>query len=161
MDTWIQLKNLESDGERNRLIQVLKSRGMAHSNQVREFGLSAKGIHLNPVYLGSGGVLTGSARVLQEAQERARDVARQQELQRKHNLLQRGLRTLETQIHALQAEKEAQEQELALIGTQESRHRSALDANRQTLSLSRGQSGGKSNETKPNGTANKAGSKRI
>ena len=161
VDTWIQLKNLESDGERNRLIQVLKSRGMAHSNQVREFGLSAKGIHLNPVYLGSGGVLTGSARVLQEAQERARDVARQQELQRKHNLLQRGLRTLETQIHALQAEKEAQEQELALIGTQESRHRAALDADRQTLSFSRRESGGKPNETKPNGTANKSGSKRI
>jgi len=161
VDTWIQLKNLESDGERNRLIQVLKSRGMAHSNQVREFGLSAKGIHLNPVYLGSGGVLTGSARVLQEAQARARDIARQQELQRKHNLLQRSLRTLETQIHALQAEKDAQEQELARMGTQESRHRATLDANRQTLSLSRGQSGGKSNETKPNGTANKAGSKRI
>jgi len=156
VDTWIQLKNVETDGERNRLIQVLKSRGMAHSNQVREFNLSAKGIHLNPVYLGSGGVLTGSARVLREAQERALDAARQEELQRKHNLIQRGLRTLETQIHALQAEKEAQEHELALMGTQESSHRATLNAERQTLSISRQEPG-----SKPNGTSNKAGSKRV
>ena len=156
VDTWIQLKNVETDGERNRLIQVLKSRGMAHSNQVREFKLSAKGIHLNPVYLGSGGVLTGSARVLREAQERALDAARQEELQRKHNLIQRGLRTLETQIHALQAEKEAQEHELALMGTQESSHRATLNAERQTLSISRQEPG-----SKPNGTSNKAGSKRV
>jgi len=156
VDTWIQLKNVETDGERNRLIQVLKSRGMAHSNQVREFKLSAKGIHLNPVYLGAGGVLTGSARVLREAQERALDAARQEELQRKHNLIQRGLRTLETQIHALQAEKEAQEHELALMGTQESSHRATLNAERQTLSISRQEPG-----SKPNGTSNKAGSKRV
>jgi len=156
VDTWIQLKNIENDGERNRLIQVLKSRGMAHSNQVREFNLSDRGIHLSPVYLGKGGVLTGSARVLQEAQERAQDVARQQELQRKQTVLQRTLRTLETQIHALQAEKEAQEHELALIGTQESSYRAALNAERETLSLSRQEP-----TNKPNGTSNRAGSKRI
>jgi circadian clock protein KaiC len=161
VDTWIQLKNVENDGERNRLVQVLKSRGMAHSNQVREFNLSDQGIELNPVYLGSGGVLTGSARILREAQERMENVAKEQEWQRKQNLIQRGLRTLETQIHALQAEKEAREQELALMGTQESTHRAALDADRQTLSLSRRNSSGKSNETKPNGTANKSGGKRI
>src|SRR5205814_7248156 len=138
--------------ERNRLIQILKSRGMEHSNQVREFNLSAKGIELNPVYLGSGSVLTGSARLLREAQERMENIAREQEWQRRQNLIQRGLRTLETQIHALQAEKEAHEQELALIGTQESTYRAALDADRQTLSLSRRNSGGKPNETKPNGT---------
>ena len=156
VDTWIQLKNVENDGERNRLIQVLKSRGMAHSNQVREFNLSDQGIHLCPVYLGSGEVLTGSARVLREAQERARDVARKQELERKQTALQRALRTLETQIHALQAEKEAQEQELAVMATEESSHRAMLSAERQTLSISRQEPGGK-----PNGTANKAGSKRI
>ena len=156
VDTWIQLKNIETDGERNRLIQVLKSRGMAHSNQVREFNLSDEGIHLSPVYLGSGGVLTGSARVLREAQERAQDVARKQELQRKQTVLQRALRTLEAQIQALQAEKEAQENELAGIGTQESSHRATVYAERQTLSISRQELGGK-----PNGTANKSGSKRI
>jgi len=156
VDTWIQLKNVENDGERNRLIQVLKSRGMAHSNQVREFNLSNRGIHFSPVYLGSGGVLTGSARILREAQERMENIAREQEWQRKQSLIQRGLRNLETQIHALQAEKEAQEHELALMGTEESSHRAAVNADRQTLSISRRESGGK-----PNGTSNKAGSKRI
>jgi hypothetical protein len=71
-------------------------------------------------------------------------------------MLQRGLRTLETQINALQAEKEAQEHELALMGAQESTHRAAVDADRQTLSISRRESGGK-----PNGTSIKPGSKRI
>ena len=71
MDTWLLLRNVEFNGERNRTIYVLKSRGMAHSNQVREFVLSDKGIDLVDVYLGADRVLTGTARVAQEAQERA------------------------------------------------------------------------------------------
>jgi len=157
VDTWIQLKNIETDGERNRLVQILKSRGMAHSNQVREFNLSDNGIELNPVYLGSAGVLTGSARIQQEARERQQEAARKQELQRRQSVLQRALRTLDTQIHALRAEREAQERELAAIGTEETTYRAALNEERQTLSVSRH----RPTETKQNGTANKSGSKRI
>ncbi len=71
IDTWIFTRDVELNGERNRCIHVLKSRGMANSNQVREFVMSNEGIRLLPVYVGSGTVLTGSARATQEARERA------------------------------------------------------------------------------------------
>src|SRR5438445_11657737 len=71
IDTWIFARDVELNGERNRCIHVLKSRGMANSNQVREFLMSKDGIRLLPVYVGSGTVLTGSARATQEARERA------------------------------------------------------------------------------------------
>ena len=70
IDTWILVRDIELNGERNRCIYVLKSRGMAHSNQVREFVMSRKGIRLLPVYIGAGIVLTGSARLNQEAREK-------------------------------------------------------------------------------------------
>ena len=73
MDTWLLLRDIEIGGERNRGLYVLKSRGMAHSNQIREFLLSDRGIDIVDVYLGPGGVLTGSARVAQEAQEKAEE----------------------------------------------------------------------------------------
>jgi len=69
VDTWLLLRDVEVGGERNRLLYVLKARGMAHSNQVREFQITSKGIKLVPAYLGSAGVLTGSARLSQEARE--------------------------------------------------------------------------------------------
>src|SRR6267154_1179356 len=71
IDTWIFARDVELNGERNRCIHVLKSRGMANSNQVREFLMSKDGIRLLPVYVGGGAVLTGSARLSQEARERA------------------------------------------------------------------------------------------
>ena len=71
MDTWILLRHIESNGERNRGIWVLKSRGMAHSNQIREFVFTEHGIELVDVYLGAEGVLTGTARAAQEAKETA------------------------------------------------------------------------------------------
>src|SRR5581483_1164745 len=80
MDTWILVRNLEANGERNRGLFILKSRGMAHSNQVREFVLSDKGIHLVDVYTGQGTVLAGSARVSQQARERAEELLHQQGL---------------------------------------------------------------------------------
>lgn len=79
MDTWLLVRNVETGGERNRVLYVLKSRGMAHSNQVREFVIGKDGIELVDVYVGSGGVLTGAARVAQEAREaREADIADQQ-----------------------------------------------------------------------------------
>ena len=74
-DTWLLLRDGELNGERNRCLYILKSGGMAHSNQMREFTMSKKGLRLIPAYIGSGGVLTGSSHVAQEARERAAEVA--------------------------------------------------------------------------------------
>ena len=83
MDLWILLKMIETNGERNRGIYVLKARGTAHSNQIREFRLTDKGIEVLDTYMGSGGVLTGTARIAQEAADQAARLSQQLELERK------------------------------------------------------------------------------
>ncbi len=108
MDTWLLLRDIEIGGERNRGLYVLKSRGMAHSNQIREYVLTDQGIELLDVYLGPEGVLTGSARFAQEARDRAEAAARQQEGARRQLQAERRRKALETQIAALQAEMEAE-----------------------------------------------------
>jgi circadian clock protein KaiC len=112
MDTWLLLRDIEINGERNRGLYVLKSRGMAHSNQIREFRLTDRGIDLVDVYVGAGGVLTGTARECVEAQERAAAANRQQEFDRKRRQLQYKQRSLEARIAALRAEFEAEKQKL-------------------------------------------------
>lgn len=102
MDTWILLRNIESNGERNRGLYILKSRGMPHSNQIREFTLSDQGAQLRPVYTGMAGVLTGTARLAQEARERAEEMALQQELDRRRRALESKRRAMEAQVAALQ-----------------------------------------------------------
>jgi len=113
MDTWLLLRNVEFNGERNRTIYVLKSRGMAHSNQVREFVLGDKGIDLVDVYLGAERVLTGTARVAQEALERAAAVLREEDHQRKLGRLASRQKAIGDQIAALRAEAEFEAAELA------------------------------------------------
>jgi circadian clock protein KaiC len=116
IDTWLVLLAIETGGERNRALSVLKSRGMAHSNQTREFRLTGQGVELCDVYVGPGGVLTGSARLAQEAEEQAAQLARRQEIERSQRELDRRRATLETQIAALRAEFAVQEADsLALI----------------------------------------------
>ena len=83
MDIWLLLYNRESNGEHNRQLYLLKSRGMAHSNQVREFLMSSEGIKLRPPYVGPEGVLTGSARLAQEAKDKAAALVRQHEMERR------------------------------------------------------------------------------
>jgi circadian clock protein KaiC len=119
MDTWILLRNIESDGERNRGLYVLKSRGMAHSNQIREFRMSKQGIELVDAYLGPAGVLTGTARLVQEAKEKAEAAEYKQEVTRKRRELERNRKTLEAQIAALKAEFAAQEEELNTLSKRE------------------------------------------
>ena len=97
MDTWFLLRMVEGNGERNRVLYVLKSRGMAHSNQVREFLLTGEGIELVDVYLGPEGVLTGSARLAQEARSQVAQLAEQQELQRRQRELARKRQLLEAE----------------------------------------------------------------
>jgi circadian clock protein KaiC len=112
MDAWLSLRNLESNGERNRGLYVLKSRGMRHSNQIRELLLTDEGAKLADVYLGPEGVLTGSARLSQEARERAAALAREEELAALRRRLDRRKSAVEAQILALRAEIEAEEEEV-------------------------------------------------
>ncbi len=111
-DTWLKLQNLESGGERNRAITILKSRGMAHSNQVREFLLTGEGIDLVDVYVGPEGVLTGSARVSREADEKAREAALRLEIDRLEADRRKRRALLEEQIARLRSEFEGEEKEL-------------------------------------------------
>ena len=108
MDAWLLLRNVEFNGERNRTLYLLKARGMAHSNQVREFVLSAQGIDLVDVYLGSDRVLTGTARLAQEAKERAAAELRQRDHTQKLKQLASKQKAIEAQIAALRAEAEAE-----------------------------------------------------
>jgi circadian clock protein KaiC len=120
IDTWILLRDIELGGERNRGIYVLKSRGMAHSNQIREFLLTRQGIEIQDVYVGPEGVLTGSMRLAQEARERAAALTRGQEVERKRRELERRRQALEAEI-AGKRELFAQEEEELMALLEEDR----------------------------------------
>lgn len=137
MDTWLLLYNRESNGEHNRQIYLLKSRGMAHSNQIREFVLSADGIKLRPAYIGPTGVLTGSARLAQEAQERAAALAREQEMQRRSRDLARKRREITAQIEILQAQLASEEDEETLLNREGTLREDQLTADRTAMARSR------------------------
>ena len=110
MDTWVLLKAVEVGGERNRALYVLKSRGMEHSNQIREFLLTNDGLRLLDVYLGSEGVLTGAARVSQEGREKAAGTVRQQQLEGRRRELDRKRQIFEARMTMLRAEFEVDEE---------------------------------------------------
>ncbi|MGZ9059735.1 MAG: circadian clock protein KaiC [Burkholderiaceae bacterium] len=129
MDTWLLLRNVEFNGERNRTLHVLKSRGMAHSNQVREFVLSDAGIELVDVYLGPDCVLTGTARVAQETRELAAAELRRQGHERKLRQLAAKQKTIEAQIAALQAEAESAAAEINFTIAQETLQERTLQQN--------------------------------
>jgi circadian clock protein KaiC len=112
MDSWLLLQDFEGNGERNRVLYVLKARGMAHSNQVREFLISSRGIDLVDAYIGPSGVLTGASRVAQAAREKAEKLASQQEAARRKRELERKRAALEQQIAGLRSEYETEEMEL-------------------------------------------------
>jgi circadian clock protein KaiC len=112
MDTWVLIRSIEVNGEHNRLLYVIKSRGMAHSNQVREFLLTDKGVDLLDVYLGEAGVLTGSARAAQEMKDREAALLHKYESEVKRREFTRRKAAAEAQIAVLRAEIEAAEEEL-------------------------------------------------
>jgi circadian clock protein KaiC len=119
IDSWILVRDVELNGERNRCMYVLKSRGMAHSNQVREFVISNKGIRLLPVYVGDGVVFTGSARLNQEARDRQESMRRDQASQEKGRARERKRKVVEAQIAALRADLAAEEAETSLQASEE------------------------------------------
>jgi circadian clock protein KaiC len=123
IDTWLLLRDIEIGGERNRGLYVLKSRGMAHSNQIREFKLTNNGIELLDVYVGADGVLTGSARLSREMKDHAERLLRQQEISSKQFRLERKREAMEAQITVLRSEFEAEESEsLKVIGNEKARN---------------------------------------
>ena len=137
MDTWLLLRDIELGGERNRAMYVLKSRGMAHSNQIREFLLTDHGVELRDVYVGPEGVLTGSMRVAQEAREQAAALSRQEEIERRQRDLERKRRALDAGITIQRARFAAEEEELKVLIAQEQAAAGRLAEGRQQLARSR------------------------
>ena len=133
MDAWLLLQDLEGNGERNRVLYVLKSRGMAHSNQVREFLISDQGIDLVDAYIGPDGVLTGASRVAQAARENAEMLASEQEAARRKRELERKRETLEQRIAGMRAAHETEAAELERMDQQVRKQTSALTAERTEL----------------------------
>jgi circadian clock protein KaiC len=118
VDTWLFMRDIELNGERNRSLYVLKSRGMEHSNQLREFLLTPRGVDLLDVYVGLEGVLTGSSRLSQEMREKASALAREQELERRQRDRKRKREALEARIAALRKEFEVEEEEAETSGAE-------------------------------------------
>ena len=118
MDAWLSLQDYEGNGERNRVLYVLKARGMAHSNQIREFLISDHGIDLVDAYIGASGVLTGSARAAQGALEKAAVLASQQEAAQLKREVERKRAALERQISGLRSDYETEAVELRRIAEQ-------------------------------------------
>jgi circadian clock protein KaiC len=138
MDTWLSLVQLESNGERNRGIYVLKSRGMNHSNQIREYQLTSQGVKLVDAYLGSGGVLTGSARIAQEMVDAAAAVRRAQDNERRQRAIQRKRAALERQIAELRAELESEEEEARKTLQHDEELEKRMQAEKRAMAIQRG-----------------------
>jgi circadian clock protein KaiC len=137
VDTWLFVRDIETNGERNRGLYVLKSRGMAHSNQIREFLITSKGIKLVDVYLGREGALTGTARLAQEARDREEAAARQLEEGQLQLQLERRRVAVEAQIRSLQQELAAEESELRRVLDQTKLRKESRDAGRKAMTASR------------------------
>jgi circadian clock protein KaiC len=137
IDTWLLLRDIEIGGERNRGLYVLKSRGMEHSNQIREFRLTNQGIELLDVYVGPGGVLTGSARLSQEAEDDAAQSLQQQEIVRKQVALERKREAMEAQIALLRAEFDAEKSEALKVINIEKARRERFAQDRARMAKSR------------------------
>jgi circadian clock protein KaiC len=129
MDAWLILKNIEGNGERNRVFSIIKSRGMAHSNQLREFILSDKGIELLDLYQGTEGVLFGSARMTQQSREVTDRLMRNEEIERKQRELNSKKLVMENEIALLRAKFAREEDEMkTAIGQDVYREKAATTA---------------------------------
>jgi len=138
VDTWLLVRNIESNGERSRGLYVLKSRGMAHSNQVREFLITSNGVRLEQPYLGPEGVLVGTARMIQEQREATAAREREVERLRAARLLDRKRALLEQRILELRAEFAAEEVELSAKAKAEAELEEERVASREKLRVLRG-----------------------
>lgn len=141
VDVWLLLRDIETGGERNRGLYILKARGLAHSNQIREFRLTNHGIELRPAYLGEAGLLTGSARLTQEARDATAALVGRQEIERRQFLLERKRKAVEAQIAALQLELETEAREATQLIAQDELRLQQLEQDREKMATSRGVAG--------------------
>ena len=137
VDTWLLLRNIEANGECNRLLFVLKSRGTAHSNQVREFVLTDHGVELVDVYVGAAGVLAGSARVTQQAAERDEQLRIAEELARRRRELHRSIIEREAHLVAVRDQLEAERTEIDRIDLRQGHLVADTEADRSTMAARR------------------------
>ena len=137
VDTWLLLRNVEANGERNRLLFVLKSRGTAHSNQVREFVLTDHGVELVDVYVGAAGVLAGSARLAQQATERDTAARQASDLDRRLRELRRSVVEREAHLVAVQDELDADRAEIDRIDLREGHQAADTEADRSAMATRR------------------------
>ena len=151
MDSWILLRNIEHNGERNRGLYILKARGIAHSNQIREFIFTDRGIELKDIYAGAEGVLTGSARAAQEAREKAAAQLRREAIERKKRELERKRQVLDTQIVALRAQFETEAEEIKKDIALETSREQALQMDRVQMAQLRSGNGGSKPRRERNG----------
>jgi circadian clock protein KaiC len=133
VDAWLLIKDIEMNGERNRGLYIMKSRGMHHSNQVREFVMTSEGLNLVDVYLGPEGVLVGSAREAQALLEETGQVLHTHAISRKDRELLRKRKVLESKIESLQTEFESTEEELNKIYIEEDLKREVMEQTRQKV----------------------------
>lgn len=138
MDVWIKLDDSEANGERNRVLYLIKARGLSHSNQVREYRITDAGIELIEPYVGPDGVLTGTARLTQAAREQSATLRRHQETERRKRDLKRRREALERQIGELKAALEAEEEEANLLLGEEGNHEGTLRSDRAAVAMMRG-----------------------
>lgn len=138
VDTWIVLRNIETQGEQSRLLYILKSRGMAHSNQVREFVLREGGVDLIDVYLGPEGVLTGTQRSIHEQKERAHEEYRKKQLRSREREFKQKRASLEAQLAAIRSRIEASDAEIEQIREEAIEYEEKLATNRKKRGDMRG-----------------------
>jgi circadian clock protein KaiC len=137
VDAWLLVRDIESNGERNRGMYIMKSRGMKHSNQVREFVITDTGLDLVDVYLGSEGILTGSAREAQQIAEVTGTILRKHAVDRKDVEIKRKRKVLEAKIASLKEEFESIQDELNKSYIEEDLRKDIMEQNRKKMSESR------------------------
>ncbi|MEG4584306.1 circadian clock protein KaiC [Microcoleus sp. MOSTC5] len=133
MDTWLELQTLKVNGERNRILYALKSRGMMHSNQVREFVLTNQGVNLVEVYLGDGKVLTGTQRINQSLEEQSAARKRRQSFELKKRECEREKHLIKAQIKALQMQLTNRDEEFTLLIEEEEEYQKTVVDNRTSI----------------------------
>jgi len=108
VDTWILVRDIETNSERNRGIYILKSRGMNHSTQVREFVITDNGLSLLPIYISAGGILTGSAKLEHTLQKEEQNKLFKNEIKTRNSEIERKRKMMEENIALLKTNFESE-----------------------------------------------------
>ena len=143
MDSWLLLRGIEENGERNRGLYVLKSRGIANSNQIREFLITSQGVELKEVYLGSTGILTGSSRMVQELIDQEEEMRLEEKINQLELVLERKQKAMQTQIELSEMQMKADEIEIKVKIDELKRQYQRINLRRQDVQASRTKKGHK------------------